>query len=424
MDKIFFDLPYSFIYLDDQLVASRSVEDHRGHLRQVLQWLQNNGLVINREKCVLGQSKLEFLGHKISAASILPLAERVTAIQSFPRRRTVRELQPFLGLFNFYRRFIPVAAATVKPLTDAPGGGPSGNTPVDWSAARAAAFEAARSALATSALLDHPAASAEILLVTDASASHIGAVLQQRRRKQGWRPLAFFSQKLTPTQARYSAFDRELLAVHDSSVHFRHLLEGRSFVIFTDHLPLVGALHRVSEPKSDRQRRQLSFIAEFTAEIRHIAGQSNVVADTLSRPAVAGVSYADVAAGRAVSPSSGPQAGVAVTAAAAGLYLQPGDPLAAQTASVAVAGLQLPSSPVEQLASGQAALSAAKQGGGMDSGPLEAAPLKPPPQPEPGSSALAPPPLSMSAHRRRRPLSPRCIAGLLKSLRGRKSSSS
>jgi RNase H-like domain found in reverse transcriptase len=95
----------------------------------------------------------------------------------------------------------------------------------------------------------------------------VGAVLQQRRRGKGWRPLGFFSQKLTPTQARYSAFDRELLAVHESILYFRHLLEGRSFVVFTDHLPLVGALHRVSEPKSDRQRRQLSFIAEFTAEI-------------------------------------------------------------------------------------------------------------------------------------------------------------
>jgi RNase H-like domain found in reverse transcriptase len=157
--------------------------------------------------------------------------------------------------------------------------------------------------------------------------------------------------------------------VHDSIVHFRHLLEGRSFVVFTDHLPLVGALHRVSQPKSDRQQRQLSFIAEFTAEIRHIAGQSNVVADTLSRPAVAGVSYADVAAGRAVSSSSGPQDGVAVMAAAAGLHLQPGGPLAAQTASVAAAGLQLPSSSVEQLARGQATLSAAKQGGSVDSGP-------------------------------------------------------
>jgi RNase H-like domain found in reverse transcriptase/Integrase zinc binding domain len=257
----------------------------------------------------------------------------------------------------------------VKTLNDALGSGPSGNSPVEWSAARAATFKTARSAMAASALLDHPAAGPEISLVPDASASHIGAVLKQRRRGQGWRPLAFFSQKLSPTQACYSASDCELLAGHDSIVHFCHLLEGRSFIVFSDHLPLVGALHQVLEPKSDCQRRQLSFIAEFTGEIRHIAGQSNVVADALSRPAAAGVTYADVAAGRAASSSCGPQAGVAVTAATAGLRLQPGGPLAAQTVRVAAAGLQLPSSSVEQLAGSQAGVRTAEQGGGENSRP-------------------------------------------------------
>jgi RNase H-like domain found in reverse transcriptase/Reverse transcriptase (RNA-dependent DNA polymerase) len=209
MDNIFFDLPYSFVYLDDCMVASKSVPDHRRHLREVLQRLQSNGLVINRGKCVFGQPSIEFLGHKISATVISPLPSRVGAIQSFPRPAIVRELQAFLSLFNFYQRFVP--AAVVKPLTDAPGGSPSGTAPVQWTASRAAAFEKARSALASTALLDHPASSAAISLVTDASATHVGAVLQQRRRGEGWRPLGFFSQKLTPVQARYSAFDHELL---------------------------------------------------------------------------------------------------------------------------------------------------------------------------------------------------------------------
>jgi hypothetical protein len=87
------------------------------------------------------------------------------------------------------------------------------------------------------------------------------------------------------------------------------MLEGHQFVVFTDHKSLVGALARVSEPKSDRQRHQLSAIAEFTADIRHIAGQSNVVADTLSRPpvaaaAVGGRSYAEVLKGAARRPAA------------------------------------------------------------------------------------------------------------------------
>jgi hypothetical protein len=183
------------------------------------------------------------------------------------------------------------------------------------------AFRLARTALAETALLDHPAADAQLSLVTDASATHIGGVLQQKRRGSTWRPLGFFSQKLSPAQARYSAFDRELLAVYEAILHFRHMLEGRSFVIFTDHLPLVGALSRVSDPNSDRQRRQLSFITEFSTEIRHISGPSNVVADALSRPAgdtpAAGRhSYAQAAATQG-SPGGGPLAGLTSQVAAA-----------------------------------------------------------------------------------------------------------
>ena len=120
--------------------------------------------------------------------------------------------------------------------------------------------------------------------MTDASSSHISAVLQQWRPGCHWRPLAFFSAKLSSAQQSYSAFDRELLAVNDSIYHFRHLLEGRSFTVFTDHKPLIGALTRATEPRSSRQQRQLSYIGEFNAVLRHIAGQANVVADALSRP--------------------------------------------------------------------------------------------------------------------------------------------
>ncbi len=196
----------------------------------------------------------------------------------------MKQLQAFLGLFNFYRRFIPAAAKLVLPLTRSLRGGPKGTTPLAWSPTMAAAFQAARVALSSSAVLAHPVAGAELSLVTDASATHVGAVVQQRRRGEAWRPLGFFSAQLSKAEVNYSAFDRELLAVVAAIRHFRYILEGRSFVIFTDHKPLVGTLHRRSDPTSARQQRHLSFIAEFAPSIRHITGESNIVADTLSRP--------------------------------------------------------------------------------------------------------------------------------------------
>jgi Reverse transcriptase (RNA-dependent DNA polymerase) len=106
MDKIFFDLPCVFVYLDDLLIASRSIAEHHLHLRQVLQLLQDNGLVINREKCLFGQTSI-------------PLQDRVEAVKNFPRPNNVVELQAFLGLLNYYCRFVPTAARMLKPLTDA-----------------------------------------------------------------------------------------------------------------------------------------------------------------------------------------------------------------------------------------------------------------------------------------------------------------
>jgi hypothetical protein len=234
---------------------------------------------------VFGRPSIEFLGHNISAAGSSPLPSRVGAIAEFPRPATVRQLQAFLGLFNFYRKFIPAASKLILPLTRALHGGPRGDQPLPWSAEMIAAFSAARLVLLSSAVLEHPVDGAELSLATDASSSYVGAAIQQKRPGQGWRPLGFFSAQLDKAQVNYSAFDRELFAVVAAIKHFRFMLEGQLFIVFTEHRPLIGDLNRRSDPWSGRQQRHLSFIAEFSPTIRHIAGHSNVVADTLSRPA-------------------------------------------------------------------------------------------------------------------------------------------
>ena len=118
--------------------------------------------------------------------------------------------------------------------------------------------------------------------MTDASDTAVGAVLQQHINGT-WQPISFFSRKLTPTETRYSTFDRELLAVYLSVKHFRHFLEGRPFHVLTDHKPLTFALNTKSDRHSPRQARQLDYISQFTSNIRHVHGLDNVVADALSR---------------------------------------------------------------------------------------------------------------------------------------------
>jgi hypothetical protein len=147
-----------------------------------------------------------------------------------------------------------------------------------------AAFAGAKQSLLAATHLAHPTVGAELSVVMYASLTHVGACLQQRLPdRKVWQPLGFFSKKMEAAQQKYSAFDRELFACYAGIRHFRYMLDGRRFPIFTDHKPLSYALARVSEPWRARQSRQLSYVAEYTSDIRHIAGAANMVADTLSR---------------------------------------------------------------------------------------------------------------------------------------------
>ena len=110
----------------------------------------------------------------------------------------------------------------------------------------------------------------------------VGAVLEQLIGGI-WKPLTFFSRQLHPPECKYSAFDRELLALYLAVRHFHFFLEARSFIAYTDHKPLTLAFAKVSDPWSPRQQRHLSYISEFTTNVRHIAGKDNNVADALSR---------------------------------------------------------------------------------------------------------------------------------------------
>ena len=149
--------------MDDVLIASRTRKLHIEHLQVVLELLVQNGLVLNLDKCIFVQHEIEYLGHKITVDGIVPLRRHVDALLLQPYPQDVRGLQRFLGMINFYHRFLPGIARTLRPLTDA-------------------------------------------------SNTHVGAALQQKE-SGGWRPQAIFSAKLSATQKRYSALDRELLGV-------------------------------------------------------------------------------------------------------------------------------------------------------------------------------------------------------------------
>jgi hypothetical protein len=180
-------------------------------MEEVFRRLQAAILVINLEKCTFAVSEVDFLGlrHRFR-----PPSSRVAAIQKYPRPATVKQLLAFLGVFNFYRRFVPAAARMLRPLTDSTWGSPKATAAVEWMPQMVAAFDAARTALGVAALLAHPQQAQELAVMVDSSPNHVGAALQQRRSAAAdWQPLTFFYKKLEPAQMRYSAFNRELFCL-------------------------------------------------------------------------------------------------------------------------------------------------------------------------------------------------------------------
>ena len=138
----------------------------------------------------MGASQVEYLGHLITATGISPLPARLAAINKFPLPKTVKGLQTFLGMANFYRRFLKDAALLLRPLTDALQGGVAGK--LAWTPEMLAAFESGKRAVLNAAELAHPEPYADVSLAVDAWGSHIGAVLQQQVPGKAVRPLAFF----------------------------------------------------------------------------------------------------------------------------------------------------------------------------------------------------------------------------------------
>lgn len=282
VDEITRGLNFCYAYLDDFLVFSRDEREHENHLRRLFNKLQEYGLVINMSKCVFGASSVTFLGYSVSSAGIKPLNEKVEAIKKFPVPKTVKELRRFLGMLNFYRKFIPNAAKIQAPLNALLTDSVKGSHPVSIEGDALLAFEGSKESLCRATLLAHPDLDARIALVTDASDTAIGAALQQYKGG-AWEPLAFFSRKLSPSQQKYSPYDRELLAIYEGIRYFRHMLEARHFTVYTDHKPISFAFNTRKDNCSPRQYRHLDYIGQFTTDIRHISGKDNVVADTLSR---------------------------------------------------------------------------------------------------------------------------------------------
>lgn len=283
MNEVLRGLEFCYVYIDDVLIASKDLEEHKIHLRKLFERLRDFGLTINVSKCEFGKSKLSFLGYLVTSEGLLPTPERVEAINNYKLPETIHELSQFLGLINFYRRFIPKAAEAQAVLHDLKKGQKKKDKrKINWTVELKNAFEACKNQLTNSTLLTYPIEGSPLSLWVDASDFGMGAVLQQFVNDT-WVPLGFYSKKFSDTQRHYSTYDRELQAAYSGLKNFQYFLEGQQFSIYTDHKPLSFAFSQRPEKASPRQLRQLDYIGQHTTDIRYVRGTENITADVLSR---------------------------------------------------------------------------------------------------------------------------------------------
>ncbi|TNN10580.1 Transposon Tf2-9 polyprotein, partial [Schistosoma japonicum] len=279
MDNLLRDMPFTQGYIDDLLIASPDLKSHEQHVRAVLGRLNQNGMNIHQSKCVFGVETLEFLGHTISPEGITPIKQEADTNKQYPIPSSVTQLRSFLGLLNFYRRFTPGCAQLMQPLTDLLKGKPK---KFKLTSEAVKTINQLKDKLSRTSTLTYPNSHYPIALMVDASDKAVGGTLNQLV-KNAWEPIAFFSKKLAPAETRYSTFSRELLAIYLTIKHFRHMLEGRKFTVYTDHKPLTNPLKAKADKYSPREVRHLDYISQFTSDIRHVKGQDNQGADALLR---------------------------------------------------------------------------------------------------------------------------------------------
>ncbi|GBG83896.1 hypothetical protein CBR_g37767 [Chara braunii] len=268
---------FVLVYLDNILVYSRTLEDHLGHLRRVLETLLRAKYKANRDKCEFVRQEMEYLGHFVTPEGISPLSDNIQAIQEWSEPRNVMDVRSFLGLASYYQRFIKGYSKIAAHLTKLQ----CEYRPFDFGEEARESFLALKAALLSAEVLRIYDPLLPTRVTTDASGYGIGAVLEQHDGVD-WHPVEYFSKKVPIVHSIDDARKKELLAFVHELKRWRHFLLGRSqFRWVTDNNPLV--FYKTQDTVNSTIARWMAFIDQFDFFPDHIPGKSNRFADALSR---------------------------------------------------------------------------------------------------------------------------------------------
>lgn len=273
MNTIFAEFTRKFVivFLDDILVYSATLQEHREHLRSVLALLRQHQLYAKASKCAFAQNRIEYLGHVISHDGVATDAEKTKAMEVWPVPTSATELRGFLGLTGYYRKFVPRYGIIAKPLTQL-----LTKKGFQWNDQAQVAFDQLKQSMVNTPVLALPNFDRPFAIETDACDTGVGAVLVQDGH-----PVAYFSKALGMRNQKLSTYEKEFLAVMMAVDKWRAYLQRGPFLILTDHKSLCNLGEQQLD--TELQRKAMSKLVGLQFKFQYKRGVENGAADTLSR---------------------------------------------------------------------------------------------------------------------------------------------
>lgn len=282
MDQVLNGLDSVQCMLDDMIITGPDDETHLQNLKNVLQRLQNYGLRANLQKCSFLKDKVIYCGHEISADGLRKTTDKVQAVMETPTPKNVKDVRAFLGLINYYHRFMPNSATVLKPL----------NQLLEkeriwrWTDDCEKAFKKAKELITSDQVLTHYNPELPVRLACDASPFGLGAVLSHVMPDGSERPISFASRSLTKSEKNYAQIQKEALGIVWGVKKFNTFLYGRKFSLITDHQPLTAIFNpekSIPVTTAARLQRYAIFLSGFTYNIEYKNTKKHNNADALSR---------------------------------------------------------------------------------------------------------------------------------------------
>ena len=267
------------VYVDDILVCSKSLEEHKEHLQRVFERLRQAGLKLKPSKCSFLCREVVFLGHVISANGVSPDPAKTKKVRDYPVPVDVSSVRQFLGLASYYRRFVPGFSKIAAPLYALT----KKSVTFSWSDECQKAFDRLKQLLCSAPVLAYPlfGSQHQFIVETDASVLGLGAVLSQKQPDGHTHPIAYASRSLHTHEKNYGITELETLALVWAVKLFKPYLLGHKTVVFTDHSACTSLL-KAPHPSAKLARWAMA-VQELDLEIKHRPGKSNSNADALSR---------------------------------------------------------------------------------------------------------------------------------------------